>query len=169
MYASSPSPFGAQEALQRPASRPGPTNLHRLSSGDLFRGQPLLQPYAPQGMQQPASTRHTAPFLSTFYRTVWSVRMYVSAAPLAARACARVPPSVLQGGQIRGPVSALWGDVSGRFGFPAGQIRIGSPMTAGLSCSGRPCRRVCVSTAPLCAPSSAAVCLLACTREHERV
>lgn len=50
--------------------------------------------------------------------------------------------SLLQGRGKKsgGPVSALWGgDVSGRFWpSPAGQIRIGSPMTAGAwSCPGR--------------------------------
>lgn len=83
--------------------------------------------------------RHVTRRLSQYFLPYRTVCTYVCMSAhlrwLPERVRARVSPSVLQGEQIRGPVSALWGDVSGRFGFPAGQIRIGSPMTAGLSCS----------------------------------
>lgn len=111
-----------------------------MPSGDPFRGQPLLQPYAPRAAHAAAGpTRHTAPlFFSVPYRAAalsassvwcWRGRGTYTTHTLYSL-------SDLQGGKIRGPVSALWGDVSGTL-FPAGQIRIGSPMTAagGLSCS----------------------------------
>lgn len=146
-----PPPFGAWERQDAAApcivaSIQALSNLRRMSSGDSSRGQPLLQPYGTRGIMQ-QQPRHVT-------RRLFSVPCRLPAS-LSAQlcwtvqsACARVHPLSPAGRENPGALSARVSPVGRRFwtflvGFPAGQIRIGSPMTAGLSC--RPCRRVCVS------------------------
>lgn len=138
-------PFGAQ--TPRHALRPEPTKLlfecHQVIR---FVVSPCCSLTHQERMQQQPRhvTRRLYFIFSVAYRTVpcrrlVSSQLCVLGLPQHGRGTyttrALTVLSFLQGGKIRGPVSALWGDVSGTL-FPAGQIRIGSPMTAaGLSCS----------------------------------
>lgn len=139
--------------LRRPALFPSIqalSTLGRMSSGDSFRGQPLLQPYAPEvSCSRSLDTSHGA---FSQYRAVFLPACQHSSVGWLAgwqSVCARVPSLHLSPagwenpGALCQPCGETFLDVFGWFSRradPDRQSDDGRPLLFS-----RPCRRVCVS------------------------